>query len=283
MLPASLRSLALADVSEDVLRGLVEHGESLYVERKRQPPQSPNLGAALASFANTLGGFVLLGVDDDGSISGWEPPGRTDVQTYIASLARAQSDPLPPFVAGMRELDGKPIGVVRVFESADTPHIVRGTGAIYLRSSGSKEPVAADDHRLVLELARRGRDAEVEAGRRLAQTPAVARLLSTPDSGIEREYEGAEVIARVAPLTVTPALSDWPLTRVAAEHAAACSARLAPPAVLEGFHYERQEPILLPFGRAIAAHTEGVPSMSRSSCSTRPESLLLRFVGGRPE
>lgn len=253
MLPTSLRTLTLTEVTEGVLSGLIEHGESLYVERKRQPPTPPAFGAAVASFANMLGGFLLLGVDDDKSIPGWKPPGRADVQAHLADLLRREVDPLPPFVAGMREIDGTPVGVVRVFESVDTPHVVRGTGAIYLRSQGSKEPVAADDHLLVRELARRGRQAEIEALRRLDETPGVARLLSTPSSGPPRDYEGAEVIARAAPLTVSPALRDWPLTRFAAELAQELAGRLAPPRLLEGFSYGRQGPELLSFGRAVTA------------------------------
>ena len=74
MLLPSIRRLALADVSEETLRGLVHHGESLLVERKRRPPDPPRFGAAAASFANLLGGFILLGVDDDKTVVGYEKP-----------------------------------------------------------------------------------------------------------------------------------------------------------------------------------------------------------------
>jgi hypothetical protein len=52
----SLRNVALADLTPEGLDELVHHGESNLVERKRQPPDPPNFGAAAASFANTLGG-----------------------------------------------------------------------------------------------------------------------------------------------------------------------------------------------------------------------------------
>jgi hypothetical protein len=218
MLHPSLRRLALADLAGDLLRDLVAHGEDLLVERKRQPPSPPGFGAATNSFANTLGGWVLLGVDDDKTIVGYEKPARLDLQSHLAALLRKESDPLPPFVADMREIDGKPVGVMRVFESADSPHIVRGTGAVYLRSSKGKEPV--DDHRTLLELARRGEEAETRARRRLVELPAVGIALRPPDwrpAGVAFADEvDVRYIARAAPLTVTPALAEWPLTRRAA-------------------------------------------------------------------
>ena len=140
-------------------------------------------------------------------------------------------DPLPPFVADMRTADGKPIGVIRVFASTDVPHIVRGTGAVYVRSSKGKEPV--DDHRTLLELARRGEEAEVRARRRLFELPPVGWALRPPDwrppGVIFAEEVGIRYIVRAAPLTVTPALAQWPLTRQAAESLVDLANVLLPP------------------------------------------------------
>jgi predicted HTH transcriptional regulator len=138
--------MTLADLDDDGLRALIGHGEDDLVERKRQPPAAPKFGATVASFANTLGGWVLLGVDDDGRVRGWqvEPP-KTDLQSHLANVLRHEVDPLPPFVVDYREYDGKRIAVMRVFESSDVPHIERGTGAIYVRTSAGKVPV--ESHR----------------------------------------------------------------------------------------------------------------------------------------
>ena len=252
MLLPSVRRLALADVTEDVLRELAKHGESIHIERKEAMPKPPRLGAAAASFANLLGGFILLGIADDGTPVGWTKPGKLDLQSYLGELLRLQVDPLPPFVADMRELDGKPIAVLRVFESADRPHIVRGTGAIYVRTSKGKEPVPVDDHATVLEMARRGEEAASAARARLRETPAVQLTFRAPDSGIPRVTEGIEFIARAAPLTVTPALSEWALTRAAADTCQRVAGELLPQAALNGLMFARNEQ-LLPYGRAIAA------------------------------
>src|SRR4051812_20226286 len=112
MATRGIRSLAIADLDESTLRGLIEHGEDLFVERKLIPPKDGGFGATVASFANTIGGWVLLGIADDGTIKGWEPPGRADAQSHLGEILRQQCDPLPPFVAAIREIDGRRVGVV---------------------------------------------------------------------------------------------------------------------------------------------------------------------------
>jgi hypothetical protein len=148
----------------------------------------------------------------------------------------------------MREVDGKPIAVVRVFPSVDSPHIVRGTGAVYVRSSKGKEPV--DDHRTLLDLARRGEDAEAKARNRLRELPVVAQVLTTPDGGRVEDPESRDLrfVVRGAPLTVTPALSEWPLTRGAARWLTRFAESHLPPLNLP---YERRGPDLDPRGRAM--------------------------------
>jgi Putative DNA-binding domain len=218
----SIRRLALADLDEDTLRELVYHGEDLLVERKRALPNPPGFGAAAASFANTLGGWILLGVGDDKTLHGYTKPANLDLQSYLAALLRKECDPLPPFVAEMFELEGKPIAVLRVFESTDPPHIVRGTGAVYVRTSKGKEPV--DDHRTLLELARRGADAEAKARDRLVSQTLILQALVPPDVDPGRvarspDEEHVVVHVRAAPLTVTPQFADWPITKDGGVHA----------------------------------------------------------------
>lgn len=118
-----IRRLSLGDLDEGTLRRLIGHGEDLFVERKRDIPKA-GLGRVAASFANSLGGWVLLGVADNGCLVGYQLPGRADPQSHVGQLLSAEVEPLPPFVAAVRELDGATLLIVRVFESADTPHLL---------------------------------------------------------------------------------------------------------------------------------------------------------------
>ena len=157
----SLRSLAIPDLvaDPDRVKRLIAEGETLFVERKERDPKG-GLGQTVASFANMIGGWLLIGVDDDGQIVGYEPPGRVDLQHYIRDLLRTQVDPLPPFAAVTILVGDATIGVVRVAESTDQPHIT-SDGVIYVRNDGGKQRVK--DHRDILQMARRGSEARAEA------------------------------------------------------------------------------------------------------------------------
>ncbi|MCC6398020.1 MAG: ATP-binding protein, partial [Bacteroidetes bacterium] len=56
---------------KDVNR-LIEEGEGFEIEFKRKVSTQEKIARALIAFANTKGGHILFGVDDDGSIVGVE-------------------------------------------------------------------------------------------------------------------------------------------------------------------------------------------------------------------
>lgn len=268
MTDPSLRRLALADLDPDTLERLILHGEDLFVERKLKPPEPPKFGAEVASFANTMGGWLLLGVKDDRTVDeGYEKPEQLDLQSHLAAVLRKEVDPLPPFVAEMFEYRGKPVGVMRIFESADPPHIVRGTGAVYLRDSEGKKPV--DDHSTLLAIAQRGRDAESEARKRIGSLPEVSRILMTPDSipddVIAFDESELRYVVRSAPVTMNPAAADWVLTRRAGNALVRIVDELLPrPALQQGQPpASREEPMLSPYGRATQATVRLSPIVGR--------------------
>jgi hypothetical protein len=245
-----LRRLALGDVDDATVRGLVAHGEHLLVERKQQPPGGTGLGEAVASFANTIGGWLLLGVADDRTIKGWQPPGRADAQAHLGELLREQVDPLPPFVAGERELDGTRVVVVRVFESADTPHIVKPTGAVYIRTSKGKEPVR--EQGLLLALAQRGEEARRRTMARLGELDVIVESVSGTHGPTPPDGPNSVVVVRAGPLTVTPQFNDWAITGAAAERLTANATSLA-----TSLGITNAETTVVPHGRGIAVHWVG--------------------------
>ena len=51
---------------------LIEEGEGFGIEFKRRISSAEKIARTIISFANTKGGTILFGVDDDGSIVGVE-------------------------------------------------------------------------------------------------------------------------------------------------------------------------------------------------------------------
>ena len=208
----SFRRLAMADLDEVALRRLIDEGETLFVERKQATPRE-GLGPTVASFANTLGGWLLLGIADDKTIHGYMA--RGDFVDHLRQTLRAELDPLPPFAAERVEIDGKEIGVVRVFESADTPHIVIGTGSVYVREPGGKRSI--ESHGELVQLARRGEKAREKAADRLRTLPFALEQLNAPEllPGFSGSYDSPthrQLILRAAPLTIPGTFADQVLS-----------------------------------------------------------------------
>lgn len=190
----------MADLDEDALRRLVGEGEPLFVERKQQEPKD-GFGPAAASFANTLGGWLLVGVADDGGLRGYDP-GPGDFTDKIRHKLSHRVDPLPPFAADLREIDDVRIGVIRVFESADTPHIVIGDGSVPIREPGGLRRIQS--HAELLELAKRGEQARLDARERLHALPYALREIEPAESdykSLDLTPGPRQFVVRVAPLT----------------------------------------------------------------------------------
>jgi hypothetical protein len=189
------RHLSIGDLDEQTLRDLVAEGETLFVERKETDP-SRGIGQTVAAFANTLGGWLLLGIADDGTLKGYEA-GAGDFADKIRHKLRAQVEPLPPFSAATVNLDGFTIGLVRVFESADTPHIVLGTGSVPVREPAGTRNI--ESHAELIDLARRGERARADASERLESLPYLTEQIDKelpPDQHVLQGYT-----VRAAPFT----------------------------------------------------------------------------------
>src|SRR4051794_21748052 len=95
------------------LAEIIANGESSGVEFKRDGIDAEKLARELVAFANLKGGRVLLGVEDDGGISGIVRP---DLEEWVMNVAREKIfPPLIPFFEVVRDFEpGKSIAVVEV-------------------------------------------------------------------------------------------------------------------------------------------------------------------------
>jgi hypothetical protein len=177
--PSQLRHLQLADLGASELRELIAAGETI-AERKAGVP-ADGMGPTIAAFANSGGGWVLLGVRDDGTLAGFRVPGKAHAQDWLRDKLRTAVDPLPPFAAKTITLDDHEIVVVRVEDSNQTPHLVKATGTIEIREPGGKKPIASQAR--LLELCVRPEQAQGRAVQRMTTLPLVVQTLAPQPVG----------------------------------------------------------------------------------------------------
>jgi len=133
----SSRGMQVMNVN-DVIH-LINQGENTAVEFKRGDVRADSLAREMIAFANSSGGTVLIGIDDDGSVLGAETDKNHD--EWIANIAR--NNIIPPINVACSELrlEGKPIVVVEVPKGKDRPY-QDTSGRFYVRV-GSTNRIAS--------------------------------------------------------------------------------------------------------------------------------------------
>jgi hypothetical protein len=163
LLPRPFDALTIDDVRKIVMSHS-EEGESLFFARKVKTT-SQTLAKSCAAFANTYGGLLVVGSEDDtNELVGIDR--LAEPQVWVKDVLRHHVLPLPSFRARwipLKKAKSHGVLLVLVEESSTTPHLLTRSGAIYVRNPGSSDPVPISDQVRLLELSRRGREARASA------------------------------------------------------------------------------------------------------------------------
>ncbi|MEX0602864.1 MAG: ATP-binding protein [Bacteroidota bacterium] len=99
---------------------LLEEGEGFTVEFKRKVSSPEKIARTMIGFANTRGGSIVFGVDDDKSIVGIESE-KAEVE-MIRTAGLYHSDPPIEPVIEIVAYKGKDLILVTIEESGEKPH-----------------------------------------------------------------------------------------------------------------------------------------------------------------
>ncbi|MBK5913952.1 RNA-binding domain-containing protein [Rhodocyclus purpureus] len=113
---------------------IIANGENSGVEFKRDDVRPEQLAKEIVALANLQGGRVLLGVEDDGSISGVR---RDDLETWIMDtvFGRYIHPLILPFYEEVVLDGGKRVAVVSITQGTAKPYVLRSNNReeIYVR------------------------------------------------------------------------------------------------------------------------------------------------------
>ena len=99
---------------------LIEEGENLQCEFKRHFTTSEKIAREMIAFANTKGGYVIFGVDDDKGVVGVDS--EKAESEMIKNAAENYCEPPLDYSIDFFELYGKELVVVSIPESDNKPH-----------------------------------------------------------------------------------------------------------------------------------------------------------------
>lgn len=102
------------------LLDLVSQGEGLHIEFKRLIHSAPKIARSITAFANTSGGIILVGVDDDRRIVGIRS--EKEVLQIIDEALRFHIEPEPQHEVRFVEFKRRMVLLIDIPESAERPH-----------------------------------------------------------------------------------------------------------------------------------------------------------------
>ncbi len=130
--------VVMVDSASQVLQ-LIERGEGPNVEYKRTLDTSKEgeYLESITAFANTDGGFLLVGVDDNARVCGWSGDAEKVLRDRIGDLC----DPIPKItVTEDIDVEGQLVTLVEVPKGKDRPYILKNRG-IMVRVGASDRQV----------------------------------------------------------------------------------------------------------------------------------------------
>ena len=101
------------------VKEIIDNGENSYIEFKEEGIKARDLAEEIVAFANSEGGMILIGVDDDGNVKGVSD---TLIEEKIMNLCRNNCIPniIPAFHCV--DIDGKTIAVISIHKGLNKPY-----------------------------------------------------------------------------------------------------------------------------------------------------------------
>ena len=139
-------SVKVSNISRGDLKNLIKTGEGSFLEFKRKIASPEKIAREIAAFANTKGGTILIGVDDNGDLIGVE--GYLEEEFWLHKAAHELCVPAADIQMELFHYGKREIMIVKVKEAEDKPVFVKGEKRrkVYIRAQD--ESIEASEERI---------------------------------------------------------------------------------------------------------------------------------------
>ena len=142
----------LATLSEmDYLdvKNLAQTGEGAFLEFKRTVPSAEKIAREMAAFANTRGGTLLIGVDDDKSLIGVE--GYQEEEFLLKKAAFEICEPQVEIILEIVHFGVRDLLVIKIPEAESKPVFVHGKkgAVVYIRKDDQNKMASIERIRIL--------------------------------------------------------------------------------------------------------------------------------------
>lgn len=131
---------------------IIANGENSGVEFKRDNIRPEQLAKEIVALANFRGGMVILGVEDDGTVSGIQ---RDRLEAWVMNVIQDKIHPmLLPFYEEIRVTEDKSVAVISFPQGISKPYVVKESGGekIYIRVGSTSRQASREQQMRLFEL-----------------------------------------------------------------------------------------------------------------------------------
>ncbi len=131
---------------------IISNGENSAVEFKRDDIRPEQLAKEIVAMVNFKGGRVLLGVEDNGSISGVK---RKDIEQWVMNIIQTKIHPIVlPFYEEIKIDEEKKVAVISFSQGISKPYVMRHLGReeIYIRAGTTSRIATREQQMRLFEL-----------------------------------------------------------------------------------------------------------------------------------
>lgn len=143
-------TVSVSKLTQNDLKNLIQTGESSFLEFKHSVASPNKIAREMAAFANTKGGTILIGVQDNGEILGVE--GYHEEEFWLNQAAKDECIPEIPIEIEMLHIGERDVLIVKVPEAKEKPVYVKGKNIrqVYVRVE-DESVIASDEYVEVLK------------------------------------------------------------------------------------------------------------------------------------
>ena len=102
-----------------IVRELIEQGENSSIEFKSDRVRPEALAREMVALSNTLGGTILVGVEDDGAMTGVQPPHNEE---WVSNIARNNVTPAILPESMLVEMEGQQLLAIQIPKGGHKPY-----------------------------------------------------------------------------------------------------------------------------------------------------------------
>ncbi len=154
----------LREIEKDDLNLLVSKGvvEGVFVEYKQDFVNPLKIARSVASFANTYGGWLIVGAQTDNNnlpiaFPGFDLNTRPKPKEDLRNMILSHVDPFPRYYTQLVEVSpDRGVLLIQIPESDETPHVT-SDGRIYRRNAEGSDPVPEKDRFSIDKLYEKGK------------------------------------------------------------------------------------------------------------------------------